>query len=741
MIITSKIKLSYNPDAINKDFSLIKIQLNQVDNTGKPKYIGYVDFYEALEQEKGIAAINGNGKYWYMLVDKKITSAQKVIERLQESEGFKDFIFFEGAVVSEPEDKNSMNQSSTHYYGYGVIQLLLDLLGYRHMSIESMQFSNIASNLFFIPKIDKSRHFIDAWLITLTKSYAVKIRKTRFIKTQVNKRKSEKKEHLFIINAATKTLKSISSRHAQETKNIDIYSWSNPFNTRATANFIDLADPLLEDTRIGVWSELYRLIQEKLSPYCDISFDSLGAWSLLSELKVPDYSLPTDLKRNPYIKKAVENIQEVAITSDPKDSEGEKQIEEMLQSVHLKINKEAQMYVNLIPNKENLSPDEPDPYKKNLRCQHITIQTLSGEQNEAIIARNIYELAIKKDCLLNKASFGFELSIRKPYRVGLFKQKNKEERANRNEPELESVHVLDIGTDGKLRYTKIENTGFAGYNDDLYFYHNVFKDVMDKRILSLAGAAPYQLEGFIEVENAQKEKEITIIAVTDYITLPDPDAWYDNARGLKRALPDSWNTIEKIKKQLEDAGFNRENRALQFFSLSPSEMLTVIKEKQNKKDVSDKLKNWIQQFENNQHALLNKDVLRQLLNLVFGKTSDVRLSIVKLLEQEGVLFNIPRTKESKHNDLAAKIGLRICPADLGLYKALYYFTGFPVDAQIKPVIVHASVIRVAIAIGDHEPFFPELADTFAPWIRVDEGTVLPGAFKYLREYIEAQGRS
>jgi hypothetical protein len=54
-------------------------------------------------------------------------------------------------VVCEEEFASTKNKE-TSLYGYYVVQLLLDLLGYRHFGIKEYQFSNIASELLLVPK-------------------------------------------------------------------------------------------------------------------------------------------------------------------------------------------------------------------------------------------------------------------------------------------------------------------------------------------------------------------------------------------------------------------------------------------------------------------------------------------------------------------------------------------------------------------------------------------------------------
>jgi len=100
---------------------------------------------------------------------------------------------------------------------------------------------------------------------------------------------------------------------------------------------------------------------------------------------------------------------------------------------------------------------------------------------------------------------------------------------------------------------------------------------------------------------------------------------------------------------------------------------------------------------------------------------------------------MPRSREAKHRELSFKTGLQVCQTKIQNKSVHYYFTGYPVGAAIKTTIARASIIRIAFPAGNHEPFFEALAPTFLPWIRVDEGTVLPGAFKYLREYAIMEG--
>jgi hypothetical protein len=70
---------------------------------------------------------------------------------------------------------------------------------------------------------------------------------------------------------------------------------------------------------------------------------------------------------------------------------------------------------------------------------------------------------------------------------------------------------------------------------------------------------------------------------------------------------------------------------------------------------------------------------------------------------------------------------------------VYYFVGWPMRQGINTTIPRASRIRLLWPAGGHAPYFLPLAKTLLTWIRIDESTVLPGAFKYLREYAKTEG--
>ncbi len=76
MIETNKLIYTYNAEAINRDYQLIKLNSKEYGPDEKPKFIGYVDFYEALENTPGVAALVGKWRYWYLLADRKVVTPE-----------------------------------------------------------------------------------------------------------------------------------------------------------------------------------------------------------------------------------------------------------------------------------------------------------------------------------------------------------------------------------------------------------------------------------------------------------------------------------------------------------------------------------------------------------------------------------------------------------------------------------------------------------------------------------------
>lgn len=774
MIETNKLIYTYNAEAINRDYQLIKLNSKEYGPDEKPKFIGYVDFYEALENTPGVAALVGKWRYWYLLADRKVVSPEEVIRTLSQHRDLQTMEIVPAQVVSEEEFASTKNKE-TSLYGYYVVQLLLDLLGYRHFSIQKYQFSNIASELLLVPKDTPAKNILDVWWIRLKKPQSLVISRTRLSLVKERKYILNSTNPLFTINAATRTLKSISRSSALTLdKHTPLYEWRNPYDSRPVVPFADLEDPLSDKTRIGIFADVFSLIEGELAPYVSVSRDSLGSWQMIHGLQVLKKTAPgrADSEKD-YEGRAVELIGALRLTSEPKDESAEKKLTALMSARGIRVTKKAKLGLVIVPSKESLAEDDEDPYVREQGVQHITFDSLgNGNENkdaksrgskskvkdsrelDSIITKILFELAVKQDCMTNTLRFGKELALSEPYRVGLFVQKARKDRTQKNFPELLHIPVLDVFPDGSLKFQILHHeASLLIQQPDFDRYAYAFTQAVDEKFMEQAGYAPHQLIGF--VENARKE--ITLLAQTDYCSLMNMDILRSRGEQLAKPLPEAWITFASIGKKLADlkneargngvphrTDTPHREAAIAFFTLDHGKACAALAELESaktkkNKSLPEKLTSWIAAFRQDPRAPLDKDTLRTLLNAQFGAASRARDFVAEALEREGVLLNLPRSQEAKQKELSFKSGLQVCPVTIQGKRVRYYFTGFPVGAALKTIIPRASVIRVAIPAGDHEPFFEELAPTFLPWIRVDEGTVLPGAFKYLREYARMEG--
>lgn len=717
----------------------------------------------------------GKWKYWYLLADRKVVSPEEVIRTLSQHRDLQAMEIVPAQVVSEEEFASTKNKE-TSLYGYYVVQLLLDLLGYRRFSIKEYQFSNIASELLLVPKDTPAKNILDVWWIRMKKPQSLVISKTRLSRVIDRNYILKGTNPLFTINTATRTLKSISRSSALTLdKNTPLYEWRNPYDSRPVVPFADLEDPLSDRTRIGIFAEVFSLIEGELAPYVSIRRDPLGSWQMADGLQVLKKTAPgrADSEKD-YEGRAIELIGSVTLTSEPKNEKAEEKLAALISEKGIRVTKKAKLGLAIVPSKKSLAEDDEDPYERKRGVQHIMLDTLENgnkdsksrgskskdskvkdsRELDSIITKILFELAVKQDCMTNTLRFGKELALSEPYRVGLFVQKSRKNRTQKNFPELLHIPVLDVFPDGSLKFQTLHHeASLLIQQPDFDRYAYAFTQALDEKFMEQAGYAYYQLIGF--VENARKE--ITLFAQTDYCSLMNMDILRSRGEQLAKPLPAAWTTFAGIGEKLSDlknetwgngvphrTDTSHREAAIAFFTLDHEAACAVLAELESaktkkNKSLPEKLKSWIAAFRQDPRAPLDKDTLRTLLSAKFGAASQARDFVAEALEREGVLLNIPRSQEAKQKELSFKSGLQVCPVTIGGKRARYYFTGFPLGAALKTTIARASVIRVAIPAGDHEPFFEELSPTFLPWIRVDEGTVLPGAFKYLREYALMEG--
>lgn len=726
MVQTNRINYTLNIESLNRDFFVIAFSTCESETTGKLEYLKYADFYDALDVEPGVAGLVFKGKHGYLLADKNVVTPKKLLETLGKTDSLKQYEFNKGTMVD-----SEINLRNYDLYGYWIVKLLLDSLGYRQMKLDAYKFSNLSSALYLIPQVPQNAGFLDAWQVDFKKNQSLTIGRTRFAKVTCLDL-VKKDEPLFVLHTGTRTLKRVNRKSIGS--NIEIWAPFKPKNKRATSIFADLDNPFSEDSKMGIWVSLYKLMQQHLSQYVEFSLDSIGVWESLIDL--PHQK---DSEKHFPLQRAVSLVESVALESLVSENTGVAFLEKHLLSTGLRIDPSSLSKISIVPDPDSLEKGEKDPYEWAEGVQHVIVENLRLlilKENDksknrdaitsAVISKLVIETAVKKDIMEKTLAFAPELALGETYRVGFFV-------TEKYQKVLSSVCVMEITSAGRISFSKIQaSDNFEQLPEDWVRYQKSFNEIGSQDFFKATEIAHWQAEGFIE----NSQNEITVILKTDYHTLPNIEEWSKAARKVSTNLPSEMNTIQGIVDTLSETKDPELILLCDFFKSGVLAIRSTPKFHEPASLKKQKLQGWLKEIETDQNALIDKDIFKQILASRFSPTSTVRKSAAAFLESKGVLFSISRSRENKENLLSAKIGFKVCSQTILGREGIFYYTGWPIEKGIKATFPKASIVRLAWPTGEHPPFFRELAKTFLPWIRADESTVLPGALKYLREYMK-----
>lgn len=731
-IRTNRLLCAPDYDAINRDFGLLAFNSRENKN-GQQPYLSYGDFISALEGKPCMAGIVFSGFHGYALIDRSAADPASVLAQLKSDSELEHLEFHGGKVVAE----NDPTKKAHDLFGYWIAQLLIDTIGYRRTKFEHLRFSNISSGLYLLPSFSTKKKALDAWSVTLKKSYALEVRKTRFVLEKFPER-VRGSQPLFELNKTTGMLVSADRKHLAS--GTQYWLRSNPYDNRPNAPFADIDDPLSDETRMGILVSLHGLMQRQLEPYMRFEFDPMGPWENVETLPIPDVKKKG--ARDPFVQKAVAYLGSVSVDSKVSDSRPLVVLTNLLEQAGLSVDAGSESHLIIVNSLDkDTRGSDADPYERKKNHQHITAETLveaSDKARPAIVDKLILETAVKKDICAGRLDFGSDLCISEPYIVGQFVHSKcgSADNTSRTARQLDGLRLLKIHPDGSLAYRRLSPPGLSDHrNEEWLRYQAAFDQINRDDFKKETELNSSQWQGFIE--NASQE--ITLILATDFHTMPDPVVWNDVGNNVRKPLPFEWQTIQSIAKVLSKSADSLLREAAAFFATGTAAVCADLKIRSSKLEKKKHLSEWIMRAESNPDELVDKKVLRGILDLRFGANSKVRTAVAALFEKDGILLNVSRSKKDKNTLLAAKFGLRTSRTTIRGRDSVYYFVGWPMRQGINTTIPRASRIRLLWPAGGHAPYFLPLAKTLLTWIRIDESTVLPGAFKYLREYAKTEG--
>lgn len=353
--------------------------------------------------------------------------------------------------------------------------------------------------------------------------------------------------------------------------------------------------------------------------------------------------------------------------------------------------------------------NQVDPYvsDKVIWTQHLTIETWLGREDkkkkpnavDPVLRVCLKELCIKHDMKRQRALFldWQRFGLKESYCFGSLHIPN---RFN----DTKSISLVELQPDGRMT-TYSECTAESGLFPEEK--EALFQSVAEgfKKAKDHLDYKNYQLEGFVQ----NQAGDINLIMRTETITLPDSELMAQTKQQLIRPFPSELQAPAAMAAWAQH--LFEEDKSQSWNKALVAKLVSEIR---------------------NSPSLIDRKSLRGIFkNLQVRNNKERRLIEATLLSEYKIALQVSRGNTSKSSLLAFKMNLHWCNRTKN---SLDYVVGYPNSFALQTTIARASHIRHVYAQPEQRLFFPELFGTFDDnAIRMEENTVLPVAFKYVRE--------
>jgi hypothetical protein len=713
---TNKYSISYNPDTINKDF--IILMLNRTEKYSYWPSTGTL--LQSIGDEYKAFSIHydfGNRAYLLLKRDEN-KDPQGLRSKLAHDPRLSGVTVELVSVCSEPQEHTSTAPQTL--YGYWVVSLILNALpeliksqGEDFLS----KFRTLNGKLFLFDKSCKPTDLqIQAWQVRLGKDGVLALHRIsfkRFNRQSYEIQKKQKRAERDAIWAFETTTNSLSllSQSIEEAlqNNIPLFTQGiirhSNVHVKAAPFFDFGSENLFYKSRVGVYHTIEKLVQQFTSRWITITptKHDLDSYMLMNNPKfwqnrvlnwIPTISqgplylidlIGTGESKSKAIKLQEElsslmpNFPTAIICTTPKSK-----------ALNIVLVHEHEWY-------ESIGQNDPYIRKREFICQHVTIENLPANTTEILVI--LKELCLKNDLNSGVANFTnwVDFNLKEPYTFSTLHFPSRRDEEGR-------CSMVTIQPDGKLSFES-----YSTFSDDIlirpmpdfYTEVNTHVDYIKKNI----DISNYRLEGVIINGNG----DINIIYRTEMVTMPDQNQLNKAIGSTFSSFPYQLTTPESMASWIQNI-FNEPSEVKWDEEKVKTLLTEIIKESktvnQGKLLVALRAARWIQ----------NKE--RKFL-------------CSRLQTEFGVTLQLSRNKSNKESFFSFKTNLRY--KKIG-EEELIYVVGFQDNVGLKPAFSKASHFRHVFTSLQSSMFFEELFTTFDDnSIRLDENTVLPLAFKYVRE--------
>ncbi|QSV64848.1 MAG: hypothetical protein HEQ26_20965 [Dolichospermum sp. DL01] len=711
-ILTNRLKINFNIDAIKEDFVFIRLERKSKDK--KDKWYGRRELdYLFGKDFDAKSVLFEYGKFAYAMF-KNPVDVYQLLSRIRANEEFQnnEVIEVTPLAILDP-NKDCICEA-------WLAQILLNSLSASKSRFPQYQYCNLTGSLLLVRDFEgKNKDCLDVAKITITSDFLLKIEIVRYrtkisILSEFNKVKKtgDKKRITELQNALNKPSYKFEPSNASLRIHLASDGEIDPKLTyiqcqiqgkKASAPFIEFgsSDDFYK-SRAGILHDVKTNIDKNLSKYMTVDFSS-------REYEIDDtHTINNILMDKPQNIQPLINDQKIHIVDRVNNEESRELINDLKELLYQHyITKEDSITVGKIDKKDAFNfriihdksyydqhdiKDDYKPSDSTTQRQNITIES-NNNLSLAIVKTIIKELIIKQEMdndnrkltLFDWSQLKYEKSWK--FGVGVYSKEFQK---------IIRFIFMNIEPDGSFTFSEINSNLLEGYQEYHTYIYEIEKATKNEYKTGL------KLEGLVVSEDG----DINLLFRTNEMAVPN--------------LPEIAKIIDQVQTPLpEDKNTGN----------TLADLIDKFTMQSMSKD-SDKLSLLIDELKKLGHEEINKTKFKEIINNTIGKNSNVTKELREyLLNEYNIRMIFPKDKQNSEE---------LFNMNIKYFKETeteaYYFVG---QRDInKYSFKDACYFRKIVAVNGSKLIFKELLPTMdVDFVRTGQSTVIPFPFKYIREYL------
>ncbi|SKB15263.1 hypothetical protein PL11201_700023 [Planktothrix sp. PCC 11201] len=694
-ILTNRLKINFNIDAIKRDFIFIRLEREIKGNWSGARELDYLlgkDFH-------AFAVMFQYGKYAYAMFKKPVDIYQ-CLSNIRSNKEFNDNAVMEVIpTVSRDDAEDCICEA-------WLAQILLNSLSSSRSRFVKYHYCNLTGALLLVPNIEgKNKDCLDIAKITLRYDYLLKVEivrhrtKISILKELKNTTDNQRKKELntalynkphYIFEPSTSSLRRHLERDGESDAKLT-YIASGLKGKKASTPFLDFAS--IDDfnkSRAGIFDSVITSIKEHLSEYMDVNF---------SPRKIDEeIPLKRTLMKQPKQLHSLLNEQKINIV-DRVNSEDSASLVTTLKKLIFpymtdqklitdeKTDKKNALNFRIIHNESYYSKngldDEYIASDENTQRQNLTIES-TASLNQAIVKTSIKELLIKRDISSGKLNlFNWaELQCKGVWTFAAWDE------------DKSHVIFMEIQPNGDFEFHRVKDLfNWKKFEQ----YQNFMTDDNNSKKLRT-------LEGLVVSDVG----DINQIFRTEEITIPDLDKIRTIIEEVEMLFPENKRNGDALAEIIQ--GFMEER---------------VIENR-------DKLVKFHEELKKLGDSEIDKNSFKKILNEQLGKQSTIASELRDyFLTKHQIRLHFPKDKHSLDDIFAASLNINYFGETA---TEAYYFVGNRKE-NVQSSFKDSCHLRKIVAVDGSELIFRQLLTTMdVDFVRTGQSTVIPFPFKYIEEY-------